>query len=446
MSETLKRYLRYTSWPILLAMLGLIFLGIQAIRVSEHADGLEGYSSRQAIYAVVGLVAFFGMTLIPYHKFGQGAYLLYGLTIVLLVAVLRLPAVRQTHRWIDLGFFPVQVSEIAKISFILMLAWYLRNRENYRHVPGLIVPFILTLLPMGLVLIEPDLGTSLLFLPTLYFMLFMAGAKIRHLLIILGLGLTVVLVPWPRSVDPAAFAKDKDHFVTSKLGPVTLYSVDPKVDASQRPDMPVAYCRYQWGSGAIRDLQPLSLRVLHDHQRVRIEAWLRPDDPYMLKHGGFQVHQSKMILGAGSWTGRSGWNDGQAFFSLLPEDHTDFILAVVGGQWGLVGCVGMLLLYAVIFVMGVEIAVITDDAFGRLLAVGVLALLFTQLVVNAGMAMGLMPVTGMTLPFISYGGSSLIINCAALGMLVNVGQHRPIRMGPKPFEYNEPRERPSLMD
>lgn len=446
MLETAKTYLRYTSWPILLAMITLMVMGVLAIRVSEQADGLEGYASRQAIFAALGLGAFVAVTLVPYNRFGQGAYLLYGVTIVLLVLVLRLPAIRNSRRWIDVGILLIQVSEIAKISFILMLAWYLRYRENYRHLAGLIVPFILTLLPMGLILIEPDLGTSLLFLPTLYFMLFMAGAKLRHLLVILGMGLTLILLPIPRGVDAAEFQKQKDRFTTWTLGPVAFHSVDPKVEAAQRPRTPVAYCRLQVGEGKVYDLQPLSLRVLKGHQVDRVEGWLRQDDPYIIKTMGYQLHQSKMILGAGSWTGRRGWNDAQAFFSLLPDDHTDFILAVVGGQWGLLGCLGMLLLYGLIFVMGVEIAVITDDPFGRLLAVGVLALLFTQLVVNAGMAMGMMPVTGMTLPFVSYGGSSLIVNCAALGMLVNVGQRRPISMAPKPFEYNEPRERRSVMD
>lgn len=445
MLDTVKRYLKYTSWPIILAMIALMAIGVSAIRVSEQAEGLEGWASKQTMFALLALAAFVAATVVPYHKFGRVAYVLFAVTIFLLVLVLRLPSNRNSHRWIGLGLIQIQVSEIAKISFILMLAWYLRYRENYRYLAGLIVPFILTLLPMVLVLVEPDLGTSLLFLPTLYFMLFMAGAKLRHLLVILAMGTVLVLAPLPRDVDPATFESQRDRFTSWSLGPMTFYSVDEKIDYSQRPRTPVAYCRVQMGHGNVYDIQPLSLRLMKDHQSVRVEGWLRQDDPVIIKDMGYQLHQSKMILGAGCWTGRRGWNDGQAYFNLLPDDHTDFILAVVGGQWGLLGCIGMLLLYAVIFVFGVEIAVITDDPFGRLLAVGVLALLFTQLVINAGMAMGLMPVTGMTLPFISYGGSSLVINCAALGMLVNVGQRRPIRMAPKPFEYNGPRERPTAL-
>jgi cell division protein FtsW (lipid II flippase) len=144
-----------------------------------------------------------------------------------------------------------------------------------------------------------------------------------------------------------------------------------------------------------------------------------------------------MVIGAGRLRGYGDWNDGEMYFQMLPEDHTDFIFSVVAGRWGFLGCLGALLLYGVIFLFGAEIAVITHDPFGRLLAVGVLALLFSQIVINVGMTMGLMPVTGMTLPLVSYGGSSLVMNCAALGLLVNVGQRRPILLAPKPFEHGE---------
>jgi rod shape determining protein RodA len=144
-----------------------------------------------------------------------------------------------------------------------------------------------------------------------------------------------------------------------------------------------------------------------------------------------------MVMGAGGATGRLDWNNAEAFFRMLPADHTDFIFSVVGGQWGFAGCAAVLFLYAVIFLCGVEIATATNDAFGRLLAVGVLAMLFTQLVINVGMTMGLMPITGMTLPLVSYGGSSLLVNCAALGLLVNVGQRRPRLLSRRPFEFGD---------
>lgn len=438
MNQTLKTYLRYTSWPIILAMVTLMAIGIIAIDVSEQADSQSGYAARQVVWAAVGIAVFVVMTVIPYPRIGQYAYVLFFITMLMLVIVFvptPLTAPRKgAHRWIGLQELSVQPSEIAKLTYIILLAWYLRYRDNYRRLGGLIIPFVLTLVPAVLILKEPDLGTSLLFLPTLYFMLFMAGAKLRHLLVILGLGTVFVLLPVSRQVEEPP---EPRQFDTSHVGPITFYSVKDDVEPSARPYTPVAYCRYQFGDGPVSDLQPLSLRIMKDHQIRRIEGWLRQDDADIIKDKGYQLHQSKLILGSGCVTGRKGWNDSDMYFRLLPDDHTDFIFSVVGGQWGFLGCMAVLFLYGVIFVFGVEIAVITDDPFGRLLAVGVLALLFSQIFINAGMAMGLMPVTGMTLPFVSYGGSSLLINAAAMGLLINVGQRRPISLAPKPFEYRD---------
>ncbi len=186
-----------------------------------------------------------------------------------------------------------------------------------------------------------------------------------------------------------------------------------------------------------RIVSALPIAIMEIHQLNRIDGWLRQSDPKVKMGKAYQLYESKMILGAGGISGRSEWNDDDTYFRSLPEDETDFIFSVVGGQWGFLGCLAVLGLYGVIFVFGMEISSITNDPFGRLLAVGVLALLFSQLVINAGMTMGMMPITGMTLPLISYGGSSLVVNCAALGLLVNVGQRRPILLGKRPFEYED---------
>jgi cell division protein FtsW (lipid II flippase) len=223
---------------------------------------------------------------------------------------------------------------LAKLSYIILLAWYLRNRDNYRRLIGLIIPFVLTVVPMALVLKEPDLGTSLLFLPTLYFMLFMAGAKLRHLLVILALGTLLVLAPVPRQVDPEAWAVQKSKFDASHLGPVSFYQVRFGADNSRLVYTPVAYCRYQIAAGNIYDLQPLSLLKMEFHQVSRVEGWLRQGESNIIRGKGYQLYQSKMILGSGCLGGRKGWNDSASYFSMLPEDHTDFIFSVIGGQWG----------------------------------------------------------------------------------------------------------------
>ncbi len=417
MLETLRKYLKYTSWPIIAAMIALIVIGITAIRVSEQAAGVQNMfnkADKQMIFAMLGLAVFVAATLVPFQRLGPLAYVLFGLTLVLLVVVLApkyfpfltTPLTKPSHgsfRWIGTKDISVQPSEVAKITYIILLAWYLRYRDNYRRLLGLAVPFILTLIPMVLILKEPDLGTSLLFLPTLFFMLFMAGARLKHLLSIIAVAAVLIFVPVPRSIpadiSPSELAARKA---------VAYWSTDKKI------------------------VSALPLAIMESYQLSRIDGWLNQSEAKM-KHS--QLYQSKMILGAGGASGRNEWNDADNYFRSLPEDETDFIFSVIGGQWGFLGCVAVLGLYAVIFVFGMEIASITNDPFGRLLAVGVMALLFSQLVINTGMTMGVMPVTGMTLPLISYGGSSLLVNCAALGLLVNVGQRRPIMLGKRPFEY-----------
>jgi cell division protein FtsI/penicillin-binding protein 2 len=411
--ETVRRY---TSWPIIAAMIALMVFGLLAIDVSETADPhMKGFARKQLIFTGLGLFAFVAATVVPYQVVGRLTYPLFALTLGLLVLVLFLPAIRGSHRWIDAKVILIQPSEVAKISFIVLLAWYLRMGDHYRKLTGLAIPFVLTFVPMGLILIEPDLGTALLFLPTLYIMLFMAGAKLRHLLGIVAVGTAVLLMPVPHKIPP-------DMKPSEVLDREAL-----------------AY----WGNhetGRLVSAAPLV--KMKPHQIRRILGWIRQDQQRIIKGVGYQLHQSKMVLGAGCLLGQGKKSRMYEYFRMLPDDHTDFIFSVVGGRWGLAGCLAVLFCYAVMFVFGIEIAVITYDPFARLLAVGVLALLFSQIFINVGMTMGLMPITGMTLPLVSYGGSSLMVNCAALGLLVSVGQRRPILLGKRPFEFGRKKDKP----
>lgn len=417
MQKKIKTYLAAIHWPILLAMVLLMAGGICAIRVSEQAEGAASYfSTKQMIYSCGGVVVFLVISAIPYQKIGRLAYVMFAGTLLLLVGVLFLPSIRGSHRWIDLKIFLLQPSEIAKITYIVLLAWYLRYGNNYRRLRGLAVPFVLTLVPMALILAEPDLGTSLLLLPTLYVMLFMAGARLRHLLGIVVVATVLVLLPIPRNIGgsmSAAEARDRKALAYQWNGNPWTFSTGGN--------------RYV--------VSPAILAGIKHRQLERIEGWLRQNDPRVARSKGYQLNQSKMILATGKWFGRGGWSDAEAYFHLLPDDHTDFIFSVIGGQWGFVGCICLLLLYGVIFAFGIETAVGTDDPFGRLLAIGVLALLFSQICINVGMTMGLMPITGMTLPLVSYGGSSLIVNCAALAMLASVVRYKPVLFAKKPFEH-----------
>jgi cell division protein FtsW (lipid II flippase) len=410
MRDFLKQYLRLPVLPILAIMLALMWVGVRAIAAVESVDdSLAGYSSRQAVYAALALAAFFLATLVDYQRIGRWSYVAFGINLLLLVAVLFLPAKRNCHRWIDLKLFWVQPSELAKLSYVMALAWYLRYRSNYRQISGLIAPLLLTLIPAALILREPDLGTSLLLLPTLFFMLLLAGAKLRHLLGTLALAVVLILLPVPQRLAGMAPAEAQDRKALA----------------------------YWSNAGGDRIVTAAALAKMRYHQLVRIDGWLRQDDPSVIKNKGFQLYLAMVTLGGGGMTGREAGPATDECFDLLPEDQTDFIFSVIGGQWGFLGCMGVMLLYLAILACGAWIAARTAEPYGRLLVVGVMALLFAQIFINIGMTMGMMPITGMTLPFVSYGGSSMVVNGLALGLMVNVALRRAVFLGKKPFEFDD---------
>jgi rod shape determining protein RodA len=369
---------------------------LDAIRPVEKNWADQAYAAvgeltlKQAFYFVTGVVLMF-LTLIPsFRRIGQYTYWIYWSLIVLLIIVLaakygsryglKIPLIAPRNgswRWIQMGTFSIQPSEFMKVAQILALAYYLRYRNSYRRWSGLIPPFLLTLLPMALILKQPDLGTVLMFLPVLFMMLFVAGARLRHLA-------TIVLL--------AAAATPFFYFY------------------------------------GMESYQKERVEVLFK-QNVADERWhLGP---------GYQLRQSLIALGTGGVTGDT--DDEHAFiqYNLLPEEHNDFIFAVIGNQWGLTGCVVVILAYVIIIICGLEVAVVTNDPFGRLLAVGVVVMIAVQALLNMSMTLGLAPITGMTLPFVSAGGSSLWANFLALGLLVNVAQRRPMLIGHAPFEHED---------
>lgn len=411
MNENGKQPPRFAAVFIVAAAMALMAVGCLAITVCQMAEGSSGYALRQLIYCMIGLAAMAAFSLLPYQRIGRYAYILYGVTLLLLVLVFFLPAVRGSHRWINLGLVKLQPSEIAKLSLVILLAWYLRLGDHYRKLIGLLPPFVMTLVPMGLILLEPDLGTALLFLPTLYIMLFMAGAKLVHLLGIIVVATVLVAIPVTRSER-----------------------------GMSRPETAVreslSYWTYAEGDET-HVVSPAILAFMEYHQLQRIDGWLRQGDSDIIRGKGYHLYHSKTVLGSGKFLGRGGWETAELYFRSLPDDHTDFIFSIIGGQWGFACCMLVLVLYGVIVVLGVEIAATTHEPFGRLLAIGLIGFLICQVFINVGMTIGLLPITGMTLPFVSYGGSSLVVNCAAVGLLINIGHNRPILYSRRPFEHKE---------
>jgi cell division protein FtsW (lipid II flippase) len=281
-----------------------------------------------------------------------------------------------------------------KLAYVLALAWYLRYRKNYRRFTGLMLPFVLSAIPLALILLEPDLGTVLLLIPVLFSMLFVAGARLRHLAVIVLIGIACVPLAWGQIKG----------YQRARVTAVLLQSPTLRQAVIDHPE----------------DYKQLATR------RQALE-WAASS--------GYQLVHSKNAIGSGGFFGQ-GWGDGvYVNHTLLPDRHNDFIFSVVAHQWGLMGCLLVLGCYTAIVLAGIQIAASTTDPFGRLLAVGVVTLLAVQVLINVGMASGLMPITGMTLPFLSYGGSSLIISFLSLALLVSISQHRPFLLATRPFEF-----------
>jgi len=354
----LDRPLVWTT--LLLLLIGLVML-YSASYQRAHATGTS-FVARQLLWLALGLGMAALLMIVDYHRWLEGAYLFYGFNVLLLGLVLLVGETRGgAQRWLAAGPLTFQPSELAKLSTIVILARYLaEHRDAPRRWRSLVVPFVFVLIPMGLVLKEPNLGTAALFLPILMAMLFVWGIPTRVLWTVAGVGLAAAPIGW-------------------------------------------------W--------------LLHDYQRARLLVFVNPNlEPL---GAGYTVLQSKIAIGSGLLWGR-GWFAGtQNQLNFLPERHTDFIFSVIGEEWGFLGAFGLLLLYGVLLHRGFRIAAESHDPFGQLLVTGLMTMVGCHVLINIGMALGLMPVVGLPLPFISYGGSWLLTCLAALGMVCSVGMRRP---------------------
>ncbi len=371
-----REWFRRLPWTIVFCTVSLALCGLSGIAHGDALAGAGDFFDRQVVWLVLSVPAMLAATLVPYHVFKRNSYLLFGVSLILLLAVYYFPLRNGSHRWIPLGFMNFQPSELAKLAYILALARYLMYRANYRNLTGLLVPFSLSLIPLALILREPDLGTAMLFLPVLFAMLFAAGARTRHLALIVGLGIAVLPLLW--------------------LG----------MSAEQKSRIVTLFVQQDAGRAPAGD--------------------------------GYHLHQSKQVIALGgvwgSETTGMAVDDPHAYH--LPAARTDFIFCMIGERWGLWGCALMLLLYLFLFARGLAVAASTREPFGRLIAVGIVALLAAQTVINTGMVVGLMPITGLTLPLARYGGSSLLFLCVALGRLMNVAMRPGYQISGEPFRFS----------
>ena len=360
---------RHVDASLIAAVLAIAGLGVLMVysstRARLEADGSDPafYLKRQAVFFVLGVVVMFGMTLKDYRVFRDSAQIIYLGTIGLLLAVLSpLGSYNKGQQAsFELGPFQLQPSEYAKVAIIIAVAAYASTQRGELSLRALVNVLLLAGIPMALIYLQPDLGTALVFLAVLLGMLMVAGAKGRHLLVLVAVGIIAVVAV-------------------------------------------------------------IQLGVLKDYQRDRLGAFLDPTAD--TQRSAYNLNQSKVAIGSGGLTGKGLFQGTQTNLSYVPEQHTDFIFTALGEQLGLVGSATVLGLFGLVMWRIWRAAALARDLSGTLICVGVLAMLVFQVFENVGMTMGIMPITGIPLPFMSYGGSSMLATFAAIGLVLNVHMHR----------------------
>ena len=363
---TLTHKLRRINYGLIILVSACCTIGF-AMLYSAAGGDIEPWAERHLVRYFVGLLGIIILALTNLRLFFKGAYIFYGISVMLLVFV---EVAGETgmgaQRWIDLGLIRFQPSELMKISVIIVLARYFHIR-SYHQIGNplhLAIPSFLILLPVALVIKQPDLGTAVMIALSGLVIFFIAGVRIwKFILLFLG-GIALVPIIW---------------------------------------------------------------QSLLDYQKKRILTFLSPEtDPL---GAGYHLMQSKIALGSGGLYGKGFIQGSQSHLSFLPEIQTDFIFTMLAEEFGLLGGLVVLFLFFLISAYGLILSFFMVNKFARLLTIGMTTTLFFYVFINTGMVMGLLPIVGVPLPFISYGGSALLTSMTAIGLIISCHVHRDVIIG-----------------
>jgi rod shape determining protein RodA len=401
------RSLRDLDKIIVVCVLLLVGLGLLAIFSATTAINtpafLKGNFAKQVIWFTIGIMIASAVVMTPMKSFYKFAYFFYAISLVLLILVLLVGTGKGAHRWFVLGPLRLQPSEIAKVATILAVARFASSEStDVRRHKDIAIVFALVLVPALLIVKEPDLGTAIVFFSLAIPMLFWAGLSPFLIFVITAPIITLVsafnvytftavillitgVLIWRRSRLWV--------FLTIFLINITVGVLTPKL----------------WGG-------------LHEYQRTRILTFVGlQQDP---KGTGYQVNQSKVAIGSGGFWGK-GWRQGtQTKLRFLPEQHTDFIFSVVGEEFGFFGVTLVLVVFWTLLWRALVIAAAVKSKFTALVVVGCVTGISVHIIINTGMSVGIMPVTGLPLPFLSYGGSALWTNMVLIALILNAGVRR----------------------
>ncbi len=372
-----RRAIRNFDFTLLITIILIVVYGLIILSSATHATMTRGgdaniYVKKQALSFLLGLVGIGVILKIDYTRFAKYAKFIYVLNVLLLVFVKFFGEEQKgAQSWISIGSFNLQPSEFAKIAMIVTFAVYLAGKEGkLTRFRDLVPTFVFFGIPMLLIIMQPDLGTGLVFIGIYFGMMFVAGAKPSHLIILILIGALLV-----------------GGILTAQL----VFGFD---------------------------------KPLKPYQLDRLTIFV---DPYKDPRGnGYHVIQSMVSLGSGGLWGKGLYQGTQTRLNFLPEQKNDFIFSVVGEELGFAGIILLLALFYVFVFRGIRIAMKSKDMLGTLLATGIVSMIVFHLLVNVGMAAGIMPITGIPLPFFSYGGSSMLANMLGVGILLDVYLRRQV--------------------
>ena len=363
MPKQILPYLKQCDWVILSLALGIAAVGVAEIYSATQYELSETYYVKQIYFIILGLAMLALVVSLDYRLLSQQVPYIYLAAVLSLLLVLFIaPAIHGTRGWIPLGTFKIQPAEFAKVAVVLTLARFLsENRTHYLTSAHIIKACLLLGLPVGLILLQPDLGSAITLLPPLAVGLVLGGLRRKWILAGIVLSTLIVAGGW--------------------------YSLKP-------------------------------------YQKERVYTFLEPGrDP---SGQGYQAIQSQIAMGSGGLLGKGITQGSQTALGFLPERHTDFIFSVVGEELGFAGSFTVLAFYFLIIMRSIRIAQTARDKLGVYIALAAVSLLFFHVLVNVGMVVGLAPITGIPLPLLSYGGSSMLTTFILLGLIMNVGMRRYI--------------------
>jgi rod shape determining protein RodA len=416
--------------------LALVVIGILFIYSSNVTAGgaiVSRETLKQIIWAVLGVGVMVFLALFGYGRLRALSLYIYGGNLLLLVVTLVFgQTVNGARSWLGFWELGIQPSEFMKISTVLFLGTYFAGIGNgVRELPRFLLGLLIILLPMGFILLQPDMGTALVLIPVFLVMAFIAGADPRHLwfIVLVGvLGLVLAASPSLRAHSGSA----RGSFVAVVADPDMLkYLIPAAALVGALSALGYRSFRRQyffwiaWAAGAFVLGASLSLLVrvvLKDYQIMRLVIFVNPRlDP---QGAGWNIIQSVTAIGSGGLFGKGFLRGTQSHYQFLPQQSTDFIFSILAEEWGFLGALGVFALYLVLLLRGMSLLWAAKEDYGLVVGTGILTMIFFHLLVNVGMAMGIMPVTGIPLLFLSYGGSSLWTALGGVGILMSIGARR----------------------